>query len=358
MSLSLPNRRQVLHWLGILMLLAIVVPFVVYAVPGFIGGEASYVVLSGSMEPAISTGDAIIVDNVEPTSIEEGDVITYTRSEGETPTTHRVTEVLEQDGTSAFLTKGDANDQPDASPVSESQVQGKVVLTLPYIGYVVNFVNTPLGFVTLVVVPFLLLLGSEFSSFREKEQKASTVNSGLIPGDFMSNTTNSVDEPNTKTISQSGPVSDHGEVDERVDDDTIAIARSDLRLSLVLLFGITVYASWVVTYIQEPWSFAVVFASALGLLLVGIMYYFAGSQATSQMRGDEGDPVDRSEKPGNTDAIDSEKRTGEKQNHSAPGSAIDESPAKSEDLTDLTESSTRTDGGGSAVTDKSDDDEI
>ncbi|MCW8171877.1 signal peptidase I [Natrialba swarupiae] len=73
-----------------LVLIAIVVPFVIYAVPGVIGAEYSFVVLTGSMAPAIDPGDVVIVGETEPTTIESGDVITFVRDGADTPVTHRV----------------------------------------------------------------------------------------------------------------------------------------------------------------------------------------------------------------------------------------------------------------------------
>ncbi|AUX10389.1 signal peptidase I [Halalkaliarchaeum desulfuricum] len=280
MSLTRPTLRQVLNIVGLLLLLAIVIPFVIYAVPGIIGAEGGYVVLSGSMEPAISVGDVVIVDDVEAEAIQENDVITYVRGGEETPTTHRVVEVLEEDGQLAFRTQGDANDEPDATPVPAEQVNGKVILTFPYIGYVVEFANTPYGFAALVVVPFLLLVISElYTFFKGKREEMSETQSADSP--------EAADGPSDEAVDSSPPVPDDGTAaaaagdtgeDGETDDDTIAITRTDLRLSLLLLIGIAIYSGWIVTLIQEPWSFAVAFASGIGVLLVGGMYYLAGTQ--------------------------------------------------------------------------------
>ena len=335
MSQILPDRKQVLHWLGILLVVAIVVPFVMFAIPGVVGGAESYVVLSGSMEPTISVGDVVVVDETEPSAVEEGDVITYVRSDAEKPTTHRVIEVIEQDGTLAFQTQGDANDEPDAEPVHESELQGTVILTLPYIGYVVSFANTPMGFVTLVVLPFTLLVATELRSLLTQgrctdntDQAASSAvddgsddehgsaengSSETAPAVDPSSTvsappTQAIEDPtdmNAPTESQSQtddggqnppastPEQDESSVDDgdastsdtADDEKTIAITQTDLRLSFVLVFGFTVYAGWVVLTIQEAISFAVAFASGIGLVLVAAMYYLAGSTATDDETG-------------------------------------------------------------------------
>lgn len=314
--------RRVLNWLGLLLLIAIVIPFVIFAVPGIVGAEGSYVVLSGSMEPTISTGDAIIVDGVDPAEIEERDVITYLRSGADTPTTHRVVGITEEGGELAFVTQGDANDQPDASPVRASQVMGIVVFTIPFIGYVIEFVNTPTGFVTLVILPFALLLLSEIHSIvwgdnadsHDGESDESPGDAGH-PGRVQTSSVPTVGTFKTNGPRVRGPDDTGGDptlqkparsptaadtngreadpetvTDEDDSDEAIALTRTDLRLSLGVLAGTAVYAAWIVYNIQTAWSFAVAFASVIGLLLVGSMYYAAGEEdeAEATPDGDQG----------------------------------------------------------------------
>lgn len=310
----MPEARQVLNWLGLLLLIAIVVPFVIYAIPGAVGAEGSYVVLSGSMEPSISTGDVVIVDGVDPANIEERDVITYLRNDADTPTTHRVVGINEEGGELSFVTQGDANDQPDASPVAASEVMGQVVFTIPYIGYVIEFVNTPTGLIALVVVPFVLLLLSEIYSILaggssgsndeasgetpEKATDPKPARAGSAPpmGPFETKEVTTADPDDSETDpAVRRPVHDptvaetNGQRaasetadDEEEDEGTIALTRSDLRFSLGVLTGTAVYAGWVVYNIQAAWSFAVAFGSGIGVLLVGTMYYVAGSDDASE----------------------------------------------------------------------------
>jgi signal peptidase len=276
MSLTFPDARRILNWAGLIALLLVVVPFVVYAVPGLVGAEGSFVVLSGSMEPSISTGDVVVVGDASPNSIEERDVITYRRSGADTPTTHRVVEITEQGGEPAFVTKGDANDQPDPSPVPASRLIGVVVFTIPYIGYVVEFVNTTMGFVALVVVPFLLLLVTEVLSMfgggtADDADAADATDDGAVPGSKAADAT-----------------AEKTPLEADADEGTIALTPADLRLSSGLLAGTTVYAGWIVYNLQEPWSFAVAFASGTGLILVGGMYYSAGDDVDADENSHDG----------------------------------------------------------------------
>lgn len=139
----------------------------VVAVPGAVGAEASYVVLSDSMEPAFSSGDIVIVQSVAPAAISTGDVITYQspRAEGNAQrVSHRVIGIDQTQGEYVFQTKGDANEQPDAYQVSEADLTGKVWFVIPYVGYLVQFAGTTLGMLLLIVVPGMLLVVTELWS--------------------------------------------------------------------------------------------------------------------------------------------------------------------------------------------------
>jgi signal peptidase len=303
----------VLNWLGILMLIAVVVPFVVFAVPGVAGAGESYVVLSGSMEPTISTGDVVLVDDVDPADVEERDVITYLRDGADTPTTHRVVGINEEEGELSFVTKGDANEDPDAAPVAASEVMGRVVFTIPYIGYVIEFVNTPAGFISLVIVPFVLLLLSEMYSIlgggsgskdgESDETPADTADpdpgragsaSEMGPSEMKDVTTGDSDDAGTEPVVRRpvhgpAPTETNGQraasktaPEAKKSEDGIAVTRSDLRLSLGVLTGTAVYAGWVVYNIQTAWSFAVAFGSGIGTVLVGSMYYAAGGDDVTE----------------------------------------------------------------------------
>jgi signal peptidase len=155
----------------------------VYAVPGLVGAEYSFVVLTASMTPAIAPGDVVIVDERAPAAIATGDVITFVRNGNEVPVTHRVIDVVDGPAGVAFETQGDANGGPDASLIPGENVLGVVAITIPYIGYVVQFTDSPLGFAALVVVPFGLLVLSElWTLFRACDGNA-TDGSAAFDGD-------------------------------------------------------------------------------------------------------------------------------------------------------------------------------
>ena len=123
-------------------------------------GLQVYTVLSGSMEPNYHVGSVIYVREVEPSTLQVGDAISFLISEN-TVATHRIIEVLpdEKDpDVIRFRTKGDNNDIADTNPVHCNNVLGKVVGTIPLLGYLSDFVQHPPGtYITLCAMAILIL---------------------------------------------------------------------------------------------------------------------------------------------------------------------------------------------------------
>lgn len=145
---------------GFAVLLIVVALFVVQAFPELVGSDYALVVQSGSMEPAIGTGSMVFVERASPETVGEGDVITYS-DDGGNLVTHRVIEVHSAQTSLRFVTKGDANDAPDVEPVLRGDYVGTVRFSVPFIGYIVAFGQTTLGWMVLVVAPLLLLISNE-----------------------------------------------------------------------------------------------------------------------------------------------------------------------------------------------------
>ena len=121
------------------------------------------IVLSGSMEPTMQVGSLAVIREVDPARLTVDDVITYETPDADgVRVTHRVIELAElEDGTPAFQTKGDANEAEDGYLVPAENVQGRLLLSVPYVGYTREFMETPLGFMLLIMVPAGLLIMNE-----------------------------------------------------------------------------------------------------------------------------------------------------------------------------------------------------
>jgi signal peptidase len=132
-------------------------------------GWRTEVVISGSMEPAISTGSVVIVRPVIPDTLRKGDVIMYYSPDKSSLTTHRVFNV-DSEPSLRFITKGDANNNSDVIPVTPGQIVGIVAFTIPYLGLLAQFIKTPLGFTLFLLIPAAILIGREILDlWREME---------------------------------------------------------------------------------------------------------------------------------------------------------------------------------------------
>lgn len=118
-------------------------------------GYQVYSVLSGSMEPTYHVGSIIYVKPVDPSEVKVGDPITFVLNEDLTVATHRVVSIDAEN--SHFYTKGDANDAPDAAPVHFNNLLGTPVFTIPYLGYIASFVQSPPGMYYAIAAGVILL---------------------------------------------------------------------------------------------------------------------------------------------------------------------------------------------------------
>jgi len=115
-----------------------------------------YVVASGSMIPALEVYDVLIVQGHEPfEDIEKGDIIVFNRpSDHNRVIVHRVVSVIDDDP-KTLRTKGDANPAsiPGTDfPITEEEYIGKVVYTLPQVGYVTQLLKPPINYVIIAIV--------------------------------------------------------------------------------------------------------------------------------------------------------------------------------------------------------------
>ena len=133
-------------------------------------GVGATVVLSGSMEPTLSTGDLLIIAEQESYGVD--DVVVFQNNR--MAVVHRIIEIKEEtvegeDGEEIqmiAITQGDANNTPD-DPIQLSQIKGTVVMSIPLVGYLVNMIKTPLGTILILAAAVFLL---ERSFHKEKEK--------------------------------------------------------------------------------------------------------------------------------------------------------------------------------------------
>ncbi|MCH5192192.1 MAG: signal peptidase I [Oscillospiraceae bacterium] len=139
-----------------------------------IGGYAPLIVLTGSMEPNIMSGDLIIVKQIDGNDVKKDDVIAFFDPDGNGTSilTHRVNEIYEEDGTLYFKTQGDANNAEDRKPVSEDKLVGIYTdVRIAGAGSVAMFMQTTAGLVICVVVPLVLLVAWDLLRRKKYEKK-------------------------------------------------------------------------------------------------------------------------------------------------------------------------------------------
>lgn len=125
---------QVLSWMLLTTVIAGALALIV--VPKAAGGRP-LTVLSGSMTGSYDVGDVVVVRPVDTDELAVGDVITFQPvSDDPRLTTHRIESISVGSEGRAFVTKGDANNTTDLSPVTSEQVRGKVWYSVPVVGYV------------------------------------------------------------------------------------------------------------------------------------------------------------------------------------------------------------------------------
>lgn len=146
-------------------------------------GFTFFRVVTGSMEPNIPVDALIVVRNVEPETLAEGDVISFFSRDpsllGEV-NTHRIVRIGGEGGELTFLTKGDANNVEDRYVTQAEDVIGKVILVSRGLGKMIRLISNPLVFFSLIVLPLVFLLGrSLYESYqiarklvREEEEAA------------------------------------------------------------------------------------------------------------------------------------------------------------------------------------------
>ena len=122
------------------------------------GNYQIFTVLSGSMEPEIHTGSVVIVKPVDNYEID--DVITFGKTK-KTPTTHRIHDIQVSVGNPIYKTKGDANNAPDSTEITKDEVIGKVLLSVPYAGFVISTAKKPWRFALIIIIPALIIISDE-----------------------------------------------------------------------------------------------------------------------------------------------------------------------------------------------------
>lgn len=125
------------------------------------------IVQSGSMQPTIPVGSMVVV--APQVEYQVGDAVTFVPSviDKKQYVTHRISRYASDTFGLLYETKGDANKTPDPGTIAREQIIGKVILTVPYVGWVTSHMKTPLGFILVVIVPATIVIYEEMKKMYE-----------------------------------------------------------------------------------------------------------------------------------------------------------------------------------------------
>lgn len=132
-------------------------------------GYKSYIIKTNSMEPTIKVNDVLITKKVEKEKIKVGDVITFIKN-GEV-ITHRITQI---DENGEYTTKGDNNNIEDTFKISYENIEGKHIVTIPYLGKIVEILDNKIVFlvITLIILIFMFMaIQNQEKKDKRKEKK-------------------------------------------------------------------------------------------------------------------------------------------------------------------------------------------
>ncbi len=160
----LKKRELIIHYAILIIFVSILILLI--PISSLILGTSTpfLVVTSGSMRPTLNIGDLLILS--KPTELKEGDIIAFKHER--IIIVHRIYEISEK----GIKTKGDALPNPDFWIVNPSDVLGKVIFSIPLIGYIPMFL---ISYPALLVLLALLISFSPilraFSFVNKIEQK-------------------------------------------------------------------------------------------------------------------------------------------------------------------------------------------
>lgn len=189
MKKFLTITKNVLTWLVVVMAVCMMI-FTVVSVNTFdrndrsIFGYKALIVRTDSMSKTdFKAGDLIFIKNVDPSTLQAGDIITYqstnTDNYGET-VTHKIRELMKDaEGNPGFITYGTTTDTNDENIVTYSFVLGKYQGHLPGVGKFFQFLKTTPGYIVCILLPFVILILMQglnsirlFRKYKKEQQDA------------------------------------------------------------------------------------------------------------------------------------------------------------------------------------------
>lgn len=135
-------------------------------------GIKIFTVQSGSMEPGLKMGSLILTRADPPYAT--GDIITFYSQHSQqnvsNTITHRIIAKNDDNVMKQYQTKGDANNSADSIYIFQSKVLGKVIYSIPYLGYPIGFARTLPGLTIIIIIPSVIIIYDEVLKIKKEWQ--------------------------------------------------------------------------------------------------------------------------------------------------------------------------------------------
>ena len=157
----------------VIMTIGITIVYKSYSEPNRIPsvfGWKPFIVLSGSMEDTIMPGDLILTKEIDALELKEGDVISF-RTNKYTVVTHRIINIVDEEGERKYYTKGDNNDLADSNPVYNDQIEGIYRYRIPELGKIALNLQKPMGIVICIALPLIIVLIAQFADYKRQKRE-------------------------------------------------------------------------------------------------------------------------------------------------------------------------------------------
>lgn len=126
-------------------------------------------IVSESMEPTFYKNDLAVVKSCEVEKLGKGDIITFQQEDR--IISHRIIEIIKENGEKKFITKGDNNEVEDVEPIEMQDVYGKVEFIIPKIGKIVNYIQNVKGFINVLIIIVIICIAIDLRDNKINNRK-------------------------------------------------------------------------------------------------------------------------------------------------------------------------------------------
>ena len=131
-------------------------------------GYKAFVITTDSMNPNLKIGDVVIIETVREEKLMVGDIITMQKL-GEI-ITHRIVEILDGEKQREYITKGDNNTVEDLETIVYSQIEGKKVLKIPFLGNIILLLRNKV-YVILLGISIFIICYTSMQKYKRKKMR-------------------------------------------------------------------------------------------------------------------------------------------------------------------------------------------